>query len=106
MSQRNSATDFPVLACAVSLTGDEARTVIGARPGKALCIADEREILKNFASQDKQGKKNAAEAFAKYAAQMVPTGSNMRGSKEYRTHLAEVLTRRAWETVGGVRNEN
>lgn len=106
VSQRNSATDFPVLACAVSLTGDEARTVIGARPGKALCIADEREILKNFASQDKQGKKNAAEAFAKYAAQMVPTGSNMRGSKEYRTHLAEVLTRRAWETVGGVRNEN
>lgn len=106
VSQRNSATDFPVLACAVSLTGDEARTVIGARPGKALCIADEKGLLKNFASQNEAGKKNAAEAFAKYAAQMVPTGSNMRGSKEYRTHLVEVLTRRAWEAVGGVKNEN
>lgn len=32
MSQRNTKTDFPVLTCCVSLIGNEARTVIGARP--------------------------------------------------------------------------
>ena len=106
VSQRNSATDFPVLACAASLTGDDARTVIGARPGRALCIGDEKGLLKGFASLNKTEKKKAVEAFAEYAAQTVPTGSNMRGSKEYRTHLVKVLTRRAWEAVGGMSDEN
>ncbi len=106
VSQRNSATDFPVLACAASLTGDDARTVIGARPGRARCIGDEKGLLKGFASLNKTEKKKAVEAFAEYAAQTVPTGSNMRGSKEYRTHLVKVLTRRAWEAVGGMSDEN
>jgi CO/xanthine dehydrogenase FAD-binding subunit len=31
----------------------------------------------------------------------VPTGSNVRGSAAYRTHLAQVLTRRALQELEG-----
>ena len=41
--------------------------------------------------------KEAIEAYARYAAEVVPTDSNMRGSREYRSHLVEVLSRRALE---------
>ena len=53
----------------------------------------------------KKQKEEAIEAFAEYAAENVPTAGNMRGSKEYRTLLVKVLTRRAWEAVGGMKNE-
>ena len=44
--------------------------------------------------------------FAKELAVQVPMGSNMRGSAAYRTHLAEVLIRRALERItnGGEKN--
>ena len=38
---------------------------------------------------------------AAYAAEHVPTDKNMRASKEYRSLLVKVLTRRAWEEIGG-----
>ena len=41
----------------------------------------------------------AIEAYARYAAEVVPTDSNMRGSREYRSHLVEVLSRRALEQL-------
>ena len=34
----------------------------------------------------------------------LPTGSNMRGTAEYRSHLAEVMTVRALRILGGDRN--
>ena len=102
LSQRNSSTDFPVLTCTASLIGDEARTVIGARPGRAMIVEDTKKILNGFGELGKNKKKEAAQAFARYAAKQVPTGKNMRASAEYRTRLVEVLTRRAWETAGGV----
>ena len=44
-----------------------------------------------------------AEAFAEYVAEQVTTGSNMRGSAEYRTHLVKILTGRGVMELGGVR---
>lgn len=101
LSQRNNSTDFPVLTCAAALIDGEARTVIGARPGKAMIVEDEEGILKDFAQMDAQQKKEAAASFAAYAVEHVPTDKNMRASKEYRSLLVKVLTRRAWEEIGG-----
>lgn len=105
MSQRNTRTDFPVLTCCASLIGNKARTVIGARPGRAMIVEDPENILDGFSEKDEKEQREAIQKFAEYAANHVPTSGNMRGSEEYRTLLAEVLTRRTWETVGGMRNE-
>lgn len=105
MSQRNTKTDFPVLTCCASLIGNEARTVIGARPGRAMVVEDPENILGDFAAKSEEEQKEAARCFAKYAADHVPTSGNMRGSGEYRTLLTEVLTRRAWEMAGGMKDE-
>lgn len=105
-SQRNTQTDFPVLTCAASLIGGEARTVIGARPGKAVIVEDSRGILKGFSHMDKEQRREAIGKFSQYVSETVPTGSNMRGSAQYRAMLAGVLVRRAWEAVGGMKNED
>lgn len=105
MSQRNSSTDFPVLTCTASLTGEEVKTVIGARPGRAVVVEDKEHILRNFRKMTMAQKKTAIEKYAKYTAKNVVTGSNMRASKEYRTLLTEILTRRAWDTIGGMKDE-
>lgn len=101
LSQRNNSTDFPVITCAASLIDEEARTVIGARPGKAMIVEDKEGILKDFEKMNAQQKKEAAAFFAAYASAHVPTDKNMRASKEYRSLLVKVLTRRAWEEIGG-----
>ena len=105
LSQRNNSTDFPVLTCAVSLIDGEARTVVGARPGRAVVVADEKQILKNFKHMTNKQREEAITAFSEYAADHVITAGNMRGSAEYRTLLVRVLTRRTWEAVGGMKNE-
>lgn len=89
LSRRNTRTDFPVLTCCVTRTGQETRCCIGARPMKAVCFRDEQGILAKGINEE------SAAAFADYVKQRTQTGSNMRGSGEYRSILAEVLTRRA-----------
>ena len=88
-SVRNSQTDFPVLTCAVAGTENGYRFSIGARPGKA--------VLFELADADIQAAdvENMAENAAKCVKEQVETGSNTRGSAEYRNHLAGVLVRRA-----------
>ena len=73
--------------------------------GRAMVVEDKKQILKNFRNMTKKQKAEAINEFAEYAAENVPTAGNMRGSKEYRTLLVKVLTRRAWEAVGGMKNE-
>ena len=70
---------------------------VGARPMKAVCIHVPAEQLDACTDLKK---------FAKELAAQVPMGSNMRGSAAYRTHLAEVLIRRAIERItnGGEKN--
>ena len=88
-SVRNSQTDFPVLTCAAAKTEAGYRFSIGARPGKA--------VLFELADADIQAAdvENMAENAAKCVKEQVETGSNTRGSAEYRNHLAGVLVRRA-----------
>ena len=69
--------------------------------GKAMILEDEEGILKDFVQMNAQQKKDAAASFAAYAAEHVSTDKNMRASKEYRSLLVKVLTRRAWEEIGG-----
>ena len=69
-AMRAQRTDFPVLTVAASTLG---KLVIGARPMKAMVLPlpqKGEDIL-------------------------VPTATNLRGSKEYRSHLVNVLTKRA-----------
>ncbi len=84
MSVRNTKTDFPVLACAASKTENGMVFSIGARPAKAVRF--------EFSG-------SGAEAAAELAAECVPTGSNMRGSAEYRKHLVKVLVKRSYNTL-------
>lgn len=94
-TMRNQRTDFPVLTCAVSRVGGEYRAVIGARPDKAVLCRDERGLLAGGVNPE------SAEAFAKYLAETVSTGNNIRGSAAYRTHLIKVLASRALQELGG-----
>lgn len=87
-AMRNQRTDFPVLACAVSCINGEYRASIGARPSRAMLINTDK--FEN------------AETFASFIADNVPTGSNVRGSADYRKHLIRVLTERAVTELGGI----
>ena len=79
---------------------------LGACPYKAVLVKDEEGILKDFLTKDSEAQKKAAEAFAAYAREHVPTGSNMRGSAQYRSHLVQVLVKRALIQAGGMKNGN
>lgn len=91
MSSRNTRTDFPVLACAISFYKDEQRVVIGARPQKAMIIRADENVQKLIDSEAEV----YAQALAGQVKREVLTSSNMRGSAEYRRHLAYVLTKKA-----------
>lgn len=100
LSHRNTKTDFPVIACAVAQTKQGVKAVIGARPYKACIVWDNDDILKEGISL------KSAKAFGEYVAHHVKTGSNMRGSKEYRSHLIKVFVRRGCQVLGGEQNAN
>lgn len=95
-SMRNQRTDFPVIACAVSQIGGEYRASIGARPGRAMVLRDDRGLLSGGIHGD------SARAFGEYAGETVPTEGNVRGSAPYRSHLVKVLTQRALMELGGI----
>ena len=84
---------MPVLkCCGVHDKENGSYTIsIGARPGRAVIVPDDKLLLKGKLTTE------AIEVYARYAAEVVPTDSNMRGSREYRSHLVEVLSRRALE---------
>lgn len=123
-SVRNTDTDFPVLTCGAALTADGSlRLCFGARPQKAMMLVDRDGVLgglcegKNSVGRAESGAgtepeshagvgtERAAEAEAEshvgligaYAAENIPTGSNMRGSAAYRRHLVKTLASRAAE---------
>lgn len=79
-SQRNTETDFPVIACALAKKGDQWKVSVGARPKRAQSL-----IICGDMSPEK---------LAEEAAGQFSYGSNLRGSEEYRRHLAEVYIRR------------
>lgn len=86
-SVRATQTDFPILTCAAARTADGAyRFAIGARPMKAMLVCP------TAAPDELPAAVRAA----------VPTGSNLRGSAAYRTHLVGVLVKRAVQALGNL----
>ena len=95
-SMRNQRTDFPVIACAVSCLNGEYRASIGARPSKAQLYRDAQKLVDGAVMTAN------AKAFADYVSENASTGSNLRGSAAYRTHLIKVLTERSLMELGGM----
>lgn len=95
-SVRIQRTDFPVLTCAVSVIDGQFKTVIGARPGRALLYTDEKSFLSEGITDV------SVAAYAKDLAAKVPTGSNNRGSAVYRSRLVGVLAERNLKKLGGL----
>lgn len=96
LSQRNTATDFPVLACAVSESNGVYTCAVGARPGIAVVFSDDQGLLKNGITRE------SAEAFGLQVAGEASFGSNTRGSGDYRRRLCAVLVRRCLMQLEGV----
>ena len=95
-SIRQTQTDFPVLACA-TVTGivhgqETWYFSIGARPMKAALLEKKWEIPRD-ASEER------IREYAQEVASSFTYGTNMRGSAEYRQHLAEVLVRREISSI-------
>ena len=103
-SVRNTVTDFPTLNLTAAIFADKMRISIGARPGKAMLFEDAAGLLKGLT--DGNVTEEVMHTFAKEIKEKLPTGSNMRGTAEYRSHLAEVMTVRALRILGGDRNED
>ena len=99
-SMRNSRTDFPVIALALSAMNGEIRLSVGARPGRAMLLRDEENILAGGITRE------SAEKFASWAAERIPTGRNVRASAAYRSHLVRVLAQRALMELGGEAHGN
>lgn len=95
LSHRQTKTDFPVLAVAVSEYNNKWQAVIGAAPHRAVIIADEKNILAQQVNEE------TIEVFANYVKDVVKTSSNSRASAQYRKHLAYVLVKRALVAIGG-----
>ena len=89
LTLRNTATDFPVLACALSETDGRYTCAIGARPGAALPFHDDENLLKDGITEA------SAAAFGRSVASRAVFESNVRASAEYRRQVCAVLVKRA-----------
>ena len=90
VNQRKSASDLPILACAVSNTGNTWNIVLGSRPAKAQLIS--LELSENLHEEQ-------INEIINVVKDKIVLGSNDRGSKEYRSILADVFIRRNIEEI-------
>ncbi len=88
LSLRNTATDFPTLACAIAEKDGVYACAVGARPQKAELYADAQGILAGGITEE------SAAAFGAYIAETSSFESNLRGSAAYRKKICAVLVRR------------
>ena len=91
-SFRNTKTDFPVLAVAVSQKDSVWKIAVGARPMRAKAVSKVWE-LKELPNPEE------LEAFAANISDAFTYQSNMRASGEYRKLLAGVLIERAVQSI-------
>lgn len=92
LSHRNTKTDFPVIACMVSLQENAGKVIVGARPAKAMAVHFTQEQMEVL--QSKEVCEECVKKIAGEIAEVIPTDSNIRASAEYRSHLIRVLIRR------------
>ena len=93
-SQRACATDLPILACAVAKKDNTFYISVGARPKRAAL----QMIECTFGPSEEE----KISELAKKVCENLEFDSNMRGSKEYRNHLATVFVKRGiLALVGG-----
>lgn len=94
-SLRNTRTDFPVLAVAVSKRGAGWKVSVGARPAAARLAVQAQQKL-GAAPTDAE-----IDEACRLAASELEYGSNQRASAEYRRMLAPVLVKRAVKEAMG-----
>lgn len=99
-AMRNQSTDFPVLTCALSDIDGTYKAVLGARPSQAKVYYDDEKILSNGLDD------SAITKFTDALSTVVKTQSNVRGSKEYRSHLVKVLVQRGLTDLRGANHGN
>ncbi|WDP91540.1 MAG: FAD binding domain-containing protein [Desulfobacter sp.] len=92
-SLRKTATDFPVLAAALGRTENGWKIALGARPAKAKLAETAAQYL---SAQPDTGQ---IEAACTAVVEELEFGSNQRGSRSYREHLAKVLVKRGIEEI-------
>ena len=97
LTHRNTKTDFPVLAVGIGDTVGKLVVTVGARPMEAMRVPVKSEWKTVLDGEICTAAE--IEAIAKEMASQVPTESNMRGSAEYRSHLAKVLIKRGLERI-------
>lgn len=96
-SLRLTATDFPILNACVSVSDDETKIVVGARPSIAKIAYESSALLY------KMYKKDEVYNFEKIANLMdkeLTYSTNVRGSKEYRSYITKVLVERLIKELG------
>ncbi|MBQ2990238.1 MAG: FAD binding domain-containing protein [Clostridia bacterium] len=84
-SVRTSATDIPTLVCAAARSARGLRIVLGARPARAMIVAD------GLAAGEIDYERIALET---------PMGTNLRAGEAYRRKIAPVLMQRAAAACG------
>ena len=95
-SQRNTKTDFPVIAAAVAIKGSTVYVSVGARTSKSSLLENADIGLAPGSSPEAIGE------FAQWASEQFTYGKDMRAGADYRKHLASVYIRRGLtEILGG-----
>ncbi|MDF2614466.1 MAG: hcrB2 [Clostridia bacterium] len=92
-SCRMTATDFPILAVALSRCNSSWKIAVGARPNKAALAAKASKLL-----PENPTKEDIASACETVTSEL-HFGTNLRGSAEYRKELAKVLVKRGVEEI-------
>lgn len=94
LTQRNSATDIPTLAVAISNLNGKWNLVIGARPQKATLV----EYTNNLSEVPT---KEEVEALINHVMENVKFSSNIRASKEYRILVTKAFIKRGISEISG-----
>ncbi|WP_069998524.1 FAD binding domain-containing protein [Cellulosilyticum sp. I15G10I2] len=92
-SHRMTATDFPILAVAISRCATNWKIAVGARPNKAALATRASTLLPQ--NPTKEDIESACEA----VTHELNFGTNLRGSAAYRKQLAKVLVKRGVEEI-------
>ncbi len=91
LSQRNTATDFPLIACCVAKKDGVLVASVGARPKQAKLVAAKDDFSLSSEEDCVQ--------FAQYVAANLDFGTNIRGSAQYREYITKVLVKRACQKI-------